>query len=203
MYPVCPFSIPLRSLSNRVVAPLPVVSTTLQHYSAVGTPKALRCFRWPPSLPRIVNPLSTLRRAEDKGWEGGGGGSTHVTRKASGRMLGQSARAARNVIARSRVGMRNVLSSRGCFSRSFSASSVSAASSPWPEAFRGCTRWHARFNPRSSGGCAIFRKGWNFIRRKVSTSRDYFGRCFSSVNLRDWFTKYMLDGSLGSYFTEV
>ncbi|TGZ31865.1 hypothetical protein DBV15_01159 [Temnothorax longispinosus] len=34
--------------------------------------------------------------------------------------------------------MRNVLSSRGRSSRSFSASSVSAASSPWPGASRGC-----------------------------------------------------------------
>lgn len=104
----CPFHTPPRpppSLLARprpvgVVAPLPAVSTALQHYSGVA-PKASRSFRFPllslslspsaPSLSRCISlPLSPFlrfcRRASQEG--------THVTQRSLKRMPGQSARAA-------------------------------------------------------------------------------------------------------------
>lgn len=94
-----PFLLP----SRRVVAPLPAASTAFQHYSAVGTPKASQSFRYPLYSVSLIQP-SCLPLFLSFSFSVRARGATHVTRRAFGRMPGQSARMARNVIAGSPSG---------------------------------------------------------------------------------------------------
>lgn len=101
----CPFCITRVFLlpSRRVVAPLPV-STTFQHYSAVGTPKASQSFRCPLYSVSLIQLSLALPFFLSFSFSLCARGCTHVTWRAFGRMPGQSARTARNVIAGSPSG---------------------------------------------------------------------------------------------------
>lgn len=144
-----------------------------------GTPKASRRFRLPPFALPLFTPPPYLSYSPNQE-------STHVTRRAFGRMPGQSTRAARNVIARSSGGdeKRALISrTRTLLEELFRKLSKRRELVVAGSVSRGChaiTRELRTYLATDTAAAAVLCKFRNFVRGKISKENPRAGEIVAS-----------------------